>query len=151
MQYTHNTKNVIPLTLISTIRRGLTSLLCLLLSALVSASDLNPRTPQTFFSDGAYVVSAPFRLKQKSAWLALGALGVTVSSSLLDPRFRAHYIEGRNSSVSNSWRMFSDVVQVLGPTIGTGLYIEGVRKDNDHSKETGYDSGSALSFVQHPV
>jgi len=113
--------------------------LCFQLCAPASAADdLNPRTPETFLSDGAYVVTAPFRFKQQSAWLALGAVGVTVTSSLLDRTFRDHFIGGINSTAANNWRKFSDVAQVVGPAIGTGLYIEGSLNDNDHSKETGY-------------
>jgi hypothetical protein len=100
--------------------------------------DLNPRTLHNFFSDGAYVVTSPFRFDQKSGLLAVGALGVTAASSLLDKRIRDHFIDSKDAPSSTHYKQGGDAVLVLGPVIGAGFFAEGVVHENDKSKETGY-------------
>jgi membrane-associated phospholipid phosphatase len=100
--------------------------------------DLNPRTLHYFFSDGAYVVTSPFRFDQRSGLLALGALSVTAASSLLDKQVRRHFIDSKDAPSSTHYKQGGDAVLILGPVIGAGFFAEGVAHENDQSKETGY-------------
>jgi membrane-associated phospholipid phosphatase len=129
------------------LRWTLTLALCFPTVVRVNAADLNPRTPKTFVSDGAYVITAPFRVDQQSFWLASAAVGLTATSSLLDRTFRDHFFPSINTIGSKDFRTFGDGMQVVGPLVGTGFFIEGVKNDNDHSKETGYLSFECLIWT----
>lgn len=127
--------------------RGLTVLLVSSLLGLpyVSADDptkpppdLKARTLHNFFSDGGYAVTSPFRFDQKSGFLALGALGVTAASSLLDKHVRATYIDSKDAASATNYKHAGDATLLLGPALGAAFYAEGVVNENDTSKETGY-------------
>ena len=103
-----------------------------------SPPNLNPRTLHYFLSDGAYVVTSPFRFDQKSGFLALGALSFTAASSAWDKQVRHHFIDYKDAPSSKHSKQAGDAALVLGPAIGAGFFAEGVVNENDKSKETGY-------------